>query len=395
MKKRIEISYGRQFIDDQDIFTVNKSLKNKLITTGKFVKNFEQKIKNTLNVKYAVTCINGSAALHLAFLAINLKKGDVILMPSINFISAYRMADLMMAKIYLVDVDPLTGQITPQNLLKSIKKNKLKKIKAVVTMYLGGFPENNLVFFKMKKKYNFHLIEDACHAFGAKYKLNNKKYHVGSCKHSDLSVFSFHPVKTITTGEGGAITTNNKSFAKKIELYKNHGFVRKKKYWQYDIKNLGNNYRLSDINCALGLSQIKKMKKFIDYRKKIFLFYKKKFRELVDYIKLPNYNIQNDSSYHLFLISLNLKNLICSKDKLFSFLNEKGIFPQYHYKPIFKFSFYKNKDHEKYYGASEYYKNTLSLPIYFGLKKNEQAYIIKSIFKFIKLHKRVIKKKDK
>ena len=146
MKKKIEISYGRQFIDKDDISAVNRSLRNKLITTGKYVKKFEQKIKKTLKVKYAITCINGTAALHLAFLAINLKKNDIVLMPSVNFISAYKMADLMGAKIHLVDVDPLTGQMSPQTLLKTIKQNKLKKIKAVVTMYLGGYPENNFSF---------------------------------------------------------------------------------------------------------------------------------------------------------------------------------------------------------------------------------------------------------
>ena len=156
---------------------------------------------------------------------------------------------------------------------------------------------------------------------------------------------------------------------------------------------MGNNYRLSDINCALGLSQMKKMKKFIDYRKKIFLSYKKKFQELRDYIKLPNYNIQNDSSYHLFLISLNLKNLKCSKDKLFSFLNKKGLFPQYHYTPIFKFSFYKNKDREKYYGASEYYKNTLSLPIYFGLKKTTKHILLKVYLNLLNCTKKFLRKK--
>ena len=388
INRKIEIPYGKQFIDKQDILTVSKALKSKLITTGEYVTNFEKKIKETVKVKFATSCINGTAGLHLAFLAINLKKNDVVLMPAINFISAYRVANLMGAKIYLLDVDPFTGQITPETLLKAIKLNKLKKIKAIVTMYMGGYPENNLNFYKIKKKYNCYLIEDACHAFGAKYKFRNKFHHIGSCKHSDISVFSFHPVKTITTGEGGAVTTNNKSFAKRIVLYKNHSFIRQKKYWHYDIKKLGNNYRLSDINCALGLSQIKKLNKFINYRKKVFLFYKKELEKFKKYIRLPNYNEKNYSSYHLFLISLNLKYLSYSKDKLFNFLNYRNIYPQYHYMPIFKFSFYKNKNNTKYYGASEYYKNTLSLPIYFGLKKKEQIHIIKSLFKFIKMYKR-------
>ncbi len=386
------IPYGKQFIDRQDISTVSKALQGKLITTGEFVKKFENKIKQKLKAKYCVSCINGTAALHLAFLGIGIKKNDVVLMPSINFISAYRMASLMGAKIYLVDVDPISGQMTPETLLKCIKQNKIKKIKAIVTMYMGGFPENIIDFYKIKKKYRCLLIEDACHAFGAEYKFNNRKYQIGSCKHSDISVFSFHPVKSITTGEGGAITTNNKVFAKKMDIYKNHGFIKKNKYWEYDINNLGNNYRLSDINCALGLSQINKLKKFINYRKKVFLFYQKSLKKVEKYIKLPKYDKNVFPSYHLFLISINLNKLSSAKNKLFNFLNNKGIFPQFHYTPIYNFTFYKKKKNTKFVGASNYFKNVLSLPIYFNLKKKDQMYIVKNLIQFIAKYKKNITK---
>jgi dTDP-4-amino-4,6-dideoxygalactose transaminase len=199
------IPYGRQYIDSQDIKFVSKALKKDLITTGDYVKKFEDKISKILKVKFTTVCSSGTSALYLALIAINLKKDDVIVMPAINFIAVYNMARLMNAKIFLADVDSLTGQMTPETLLGCIRKNKLKKIKAIVTMYLGGYPENVIEFYNIKKRFNCYLIEDACHAFGAKYEYNKKYFNIGSCKHSDIAVFSFHPVKTITTGEGGAI----------------------------------------------------------------------------------------------------------------------------------------------------------------------------------------------
>jgi dTDP-4-amino-4,6-dideoxygalactose transaminase len=287
------IPYGRQFINYQDIKFVSKSLKEDLITTGNYVKKFENNISKFFNVKYASTCNSGTSALHLAFMAIELKKDDVVIMPAINFIAAYNMARFMNAKIFLADVDPLTGQMTPDTLLECIKNNKIKKIKVIVTMYLGGYPENVFEFYNIKKKYNCYLIEDACHALGSKYLFNKNFFYIGSCKHSDLSTFSLHPVKTITTGEGGIVTTNNKVFYNRIISFKSHGIKKDKiSHWKYDISKSGFNYRLSDINCALGLSQLKKINNFINYRKKVFNVYnaelKKKILLIFLFIKKIN-----------------------------------------------------------------------------------------------------------
>jgi dTDP-4-amino-4,6-dideoxygalactose transaminase len=254
------IPYNRQYIDTHDIRLVSQVLKEDLITTGRYVKKFENKISKFLKVKYTATCNSGTSALHLALITIDLKKDDVIIMPVINFIAVYSMARLMNAKIFLADVDPLTGQMTPETLLKCIKINKLKKIKAIVTMYLGGYPENIIQFYNIKKKLNCYLIEDACHALGAEYLYKNNYLRVGSCKHSDISVFSLHPVKTITAGEGGLVTTNKKILYNRIVSLRSHGINKDKNYhWKYNINKPGFNYRLSDLNCALGLSQIKKI----------------------------------------------------------------------------------------------------------------------------------------
>jgi dTDP-4-amino-4,6-dideoxygalactose transaminase len=375
------INYGRQYIDSSDLKKVSLALKQKFITSGNYVKKFEKKIKFFLNVNYAASCSSGTSALHLAFMSIDLKKDDIIIMPIINFIASYNMAKLLGAKIYFADVDKCTGQMTPQTILECVKKNKIKKIKAIIVMYLGGYPENILEFYKIKKKFNCYLIEDACHALGAKYLYKKKYQMVGSCKHADISTFSLHPVKTITAGEGGVITTNNKEIYKKIINLRSHFIQRKNKYWKYDIKQLGFNYRLSDINCSLALSQLEKINKFINYRKKLYNFYQKEFLKLKNFVYLPRYNQNNKSSYHLFIILINFKKLKVSKDNFISFLNKKKIYCQFHYIPIYKFSFYKSKI-KNFYGAEKYYNIGVSIPIYYNLKKIDQKRVINSIFLF-------------
>jgi dTDP-4-amino-4,6-dideoxygalactose transaminase len=380
------IPYGRQYIDSQDIRFVSKALKQDLITTGNYVKKFEKNISKFLKVKFAISCSTGTSAIHLAFMSINLKKGDVIVMPSINFIAAYNMARLMNANIFLADVDPLTGQMTPQTLLETIKRNKLKKIKAILTMYLGGYPENVVEFYYIKKKFKCYLIEDACHALGAKYLFNKKYLPIGSCKHSDISTFSLHPVKTITTGEGGLVTTNNKIIYNKIIKLRSHGIYRNKNlHWKYDVKNISYNYRLSDLNCALGLSQLKKIQIFINYRKKIFNFYRLSLMKFRNFIKFPLYN-SNEPSYHLFLVSVNFKKFILRKNKLLELLKKNNIFCQYHYIPIYKFKIFKKKMNLDFYKGSEiYYKNSLSLPIFYNLSFNSAKQVVKKMLTILKL----------
>jgi dTDP-4-amino-4,6-dideoxygalactose transaminase len=378
------IPYGRQYIDNQDIRFVSKALKQDLITTGDYVKKFENKISSFLKARYVISCNSGTSALHLALMAINLKKDDKIIMPAINFIAVYNMAKIMNANIFLANVDPLTGQMTPKTLLECIKKNKLKKIKAIVTMYLGGHPENVIEFYKIKKKFNCYLIEDACHALGSKYLYNKKYLSIGSCKHSDIAAFSLHPVKSITSGEGGLVTTNNKVLANKIFLFRSHGIERHKNHhWEYQIRYSGFNYRLSDINAALALSQLKKIGKFLIYRKKVYDYYLKELSVFKDVLNFPKYNKNNISSYHLCLLSINFKKNIFTKNNFLKFLKKNKIISQYHYIPIYNFKVFKEK---KYYykDVSKYYKTTVSLPIYFKLKVSDQKYIIKKIKFFLK-----------
>lgn len=374
--------YGKHFIDSKDVNEVSKSLKLDAITNGKNIEIFEKKLSKYTGSKFVSVCNSGTSSILLAFMSIELKKNDVIIMPSINFIAAYNMAKFLGAKIYLADVDKNTGQMSPQNVLDCCKKFKIKKVKAVIPMYLGGYPQNAQNFIKLKKKLKCYIIEDACHALGASYKYKNKNYKIGSCKHSDISTFSLHPLKTITTGEGGVVCTNNKNLDKKIKLLRSHGLIRDhKKHWVYNSQFFGFNFRINDFQCALGISQLKKIRKFIIERKKIYSFYKLKFNKF-DFLDLPKYDLNNSSSYHLCLINIKKFN-IKKKDAFIKYMAKKKIMVQYHYIPIYKFDLFK----EKYIGKNSelFYKSSVSIPIYYGLSKKKQNYIIQKIkYFFIK-----------
>ena len=378
------IPYGRQYIDNKDKRYVLDSLSNNLITTGSYVNKFEKELNKYFKCNYSYVCSSGTAAIHLAMMSINLKKDDIILMPAINFIASYNIAKMMQLKIYLVDVDENTGQITPDKIVECIKKNKLKKINALVVMYHGGFPEYSKNFYDLKKKYNFFLIEDACHALGAEYRYNNKFFKIGSCKHSDICTFSMHPVKTITTGEGGAITTNNLKIEKNIKLLRSHGISRNKKnYWKYDVLKCGFNYRLSDINCALGFSQLKKINFFIKKRKKIYEKYLTKFKNFHPNMIIPTYSNSIKSSYHLFIININFDKLKKNKDQFIKYLVSKNIYAQYHYIPLYKFTAYSEKS-IYLAGSEKYFKSSVSIPIFVSLNNKDQNRIIKVIKNYFK-----------
>ena len=383
-----KIFYGRQSISNNDIKSVKRSLERKTLTQGSLVSKLENNFRKYLGSKYALVCSSGTAALHLSLLSIGIKKNDIIIMPSINFIAVYNLSISLGAKVILVDVDPLTGQMIVDKVLSSINSKNKDRIKAIVTMNLGGYPENIKKFFNIKKKFGFYLIEDACHALGSKFEFNNKLKKIGSCKYADISTFSLHPLKVITSGEGGVISTNNRFLAKKIEILRSHGLKKNKKYyWKYTHEDFGYNYRLSEINCSLAISQLSKIEVFIKKRKKIAQYYVKNLTPLKKFITIPNYNNFNLSSFHLFVIHINLKNLKGSKDNFFKFLNKKNIYPQYHYMPIYRIVKNIKFNLNKFRNTEKYYKTAVSIPIYYDLTFKDQDHVIKSIKKYINIYK--------
>ncbi len=389
-KSKRFLPYGRQSIDQSDIKKVSRVLKNDFITQGPNVKNFEIKFAKYVGAKYAVACSNGTAALHLSCLALNLGPGKKLLTSTITFVASANCAQYVGAETLFADIDPSTFCISIESLKKILIK---KKVDAVVVVHMSGHPANLQEIYKLKKKYDFHVIEDACHALGGFYK-NTK---IGSCKYSDLSTFSFHPIKSITTGEGGMITTNNKNTYKKLLNLRSHGihkntndFYNKKiafdkkgnpNMWYYEMNELGYNYRITDIQSALGESQLKKINKFINLRRKVAKIYNEGFAKN-DLIETPIENSDVKHAYHLYTILINFKKLGKSRNEIMKVLKKNNIGTQVLYIPVHLQPYYLKKygfKRGQFPFAEKYYDRCLSLPIFANLKKNEVNYVINKV----------------
>ena len=376
------IPYGKQNIEKKDLVAVTNALKQDKITTGPLVEKFEKNICFFTKSKYSIVCNSGTSAILLAMQSINVAKNDVIIMPTINFIASYNVAKILGAKVFLADVDKYTGQMTPQDVIDCCRKFNLKTIKAVIVMYHSGTPLNAEKFKNLKKKYNCTIIEDACHALGAEYKFRNKFYKIGSCKHSDICTFSLHPLKTITTGEGGIVTTNNQKIAKRVKSLVSLGINRKKKHWEYDVDNYGLNLRMNDFQSALGISQLKKINVFLKKRESLFEKYIFRLRE-IDSINLPYSNKNYKSANHLFIINIKGFNK-SKKEKLIKYMLKNKIILQYHYIPIYKFKVFKDKFMSK--NAEIFFKTSVSLPIFYNMSLKNLKKVTDHLKKYFKTY---------
>ena len=385
----LKYPYARPTVTKEDEKEVIRALKGQFLTGGKIIKNFENKITNTFKSKYAIVCNSGTAALHLIYKSLGLSKGDSILTTPVTFLATASAAKMCNANVCFSDVDPDTGLVIPELLENKLKNRKLN-IKIVTVVHLGGRICNLEEISDICKKYKCYLVEDACHAPGTHY-INKKniKTNIGSCNYSIASSFSFHAIKHITMAEGGCITTNNKSLNNKIRLLLNHSMERKNyknqtsgnfsRPWYYKVSDLGWNYRASEINSALGLSQIKRLKKIIIKRKEIANYYYKELKDF-SYVNFPkNAFSDNTNAWHLFTVLIDFKKLGLSKSKIVNDLFKKGIGTQVHYIPLFLQPFYKNKDKNIYKGSLEYYSKNLSLPMYDTLEKRDIVYISRKL----------------
>ena len=374
------ISYGRQNIDKEDIKSVVKVLKSDFLTQGPIVKKFESRLEKKLNTKYVCCVSSATAALQLVAKSLNWKKGDKIVSSPITFIAGIAGAIHCGAFPEFIDIDKNTFNIDPNKLEDKLKKQK--NIKAALITDFAGQPSDWEDLHYLKKKYKIHLINDNCHSLGAKYK-NNIGY---ATKYADVSCLSFHPVKHITTGEGGAILTNNKKLHSKFNLYRSHGITRSKnnikKPWLYEIDELGFNFRLSDISAALGISQLQKLDKFIKYRQEIAKKYNESLSEIHE-LKLPDLKPNRTHAYHLYVLRINFKKLKKNKFDLFQLFLKNKIKLQVHYIPIFLQPYFKKKykiKHKDFQNTMDYYEEAFSIPIYYGLK-NETIFKVNKLLK--------------
>ncbi len=370
------IPYGKQFIQDDDIANVVETLKSDYLTTGPKVKEFEEALASYCEVKYVVAVANGTAALHLASLVL-LKKDDKVLTTPNSFLATSNSILYVGAKPIFVDITK-DGNIDLDLCEDELKKDST--IKAIYAVAFSGNPLNQDKLKYLKERYKVAIVEDCAHAIGATY--NGIK--AGSCVNSDCSILSFHPVKHITTAEGGAITTNSKEIYEKLLLLRAHGMIKTPdmKPWEYEMRDLGYNYRITDIQCALGLSQLNKLPEFINRRFEIAKKYDKAFENT---IVRPLYAFDGKSSYHLYVVLVEFTKLNISKEELFIKLREKKIGIQLHYMPINKQPYYISLGYgdEIMSVMDKYYEECFSLPMYPLLSDEEQDYVIKTLFEIL------------
>ncbi len=387
------IPYGKQRITKEDVQAVTEALTSELITQGPIVPSFEQALCDYTQAQFAVAVNSGTSALHIACMALNLGKNDWLWTTPISFVASSNCALYCGAKVDFVDINSETWNIDVsclhQKLIKAKKDNRLPKI--LVAVHLCGLSCEMQEILNLSKVFGFKIIEDASHAIGGMY----KDKPIGSGKYSDITVFSFHPVKTITTGEGGAALTNRAALSDKMRLLRSHGITKDENLmlgnvdgdWHYQQLYLGYNYRLTDIQAALGCSQLKRLKSIIRKRQKIASNYDKLLNEFD--LKKPYKAEQHNSANHLYVIRVNR----LQRKNIFDFLRHHQIGVNVHYMPIYRHPFYQKNDKHQLYSSflfpesEKYYAEAITLPLYPELKYNEQQYIVSKLKEALQVNK--------
>lgn len=383
------IPYGKQDISEADIQAVVDVLRSDFLTQGPAVPAFESSVANYCKAKYAVAANSATSALHIACLALGVGKGDIVWTSPITFVASANCALYCGAKVDFVDIDPHTYNMSIERLIEKLeyaeKSGELPKV--VIPVHLSGQPCEMQEIHALSQKYGFKVIEDASHAIGAKY----QNEPVGNCQYSDITIFSFHPVKIITSAEGGMALTNQKELADQMILLRSHGITRdisKMTHvsdgpWYYQQINLGYNYRMTDLQAALGLSQMQRLDAFIEKRHRIAQRYNEMFSDLP--ITTPWQRPDGYSALHLYIIRLQLDKITLSHQDFFIKLRESNIGVNLHYIPIYLHPFYEKFGYRsyEYKNSNAYYAEAISLPMYSSLTEPEQTYVCEVIKKLV------------
>ncbi|MCY9032983.1 UDP-4-amino-4,6-dideoxy-N-acetyl-beta-L-altrosamine transaminase [Bacillus inaquosorum] len=375
------LPYGRQWLDEEDIQSVVDVLRGDYLTTGPTIDLFEQKVAEYAGSSYAVAFSSGTAALHAACFAAGISQGDEVITTPITFAASANCILYMGAKPVFADIDPLTYNIDPD----SIEKLITPKTKAIIPVDFTGQPVNHDRIQKIAKANNLIVIEDAAHALGASYKGEK----IGSI--SDMTMFSFHPVKHITTGEGGMITTNNKTYYEKLLQFRSHGITRDPKKltqdhgsWYYEMHFLGFNYRMTDIQASLGISQLKKVDDFIETRNHLARIYNEKLKT-ISHIHLPSQDAASTSSWHLYIINLKLDQLKGNRDDIFNAMQQENIGVNVHYIPVYLHPYYQRLGYQVGLcpNAENFYKGIITLPLFQSMNEKDADDVIKALKKVV------------
>jgi len=387
------IPYSHQSIRSDDIKEVVKALKSDWITQGPKIREFEEALSKYTGAKYAIAVSSGTAALHLSMLALDVGKQDKLLTSPITFSASANCALYVGAKPEFIDIDDRAYHLDINRLESFLKvPSNRHGIKVVVPVHFMGTVIDIIKIKEICDKYGIKIVEDAAHALGAKYKFRNKWVKVGSCKHSDITIFSFHPIKHITTGEGGAILTNSKRIYESLLRLRHHGIIKglrptspllrkfSENYWFYDIPHFGFNYRITDFQCSLGISQLKKLDSLVQVRRNLVQVYNRSLSE-IDQIKVPYERDGTYASYHLYVIRVPAN----KRNDLYNYLRENHIYTQVSYIPIHLLTYYQEnfgyKDGD-FPIAEKYFRECLSLPLYPDLSKTDHCRIISKVKRF-------------
>ena len=360
------LPYGRQSIDEDDIAAVVEALRSDYLTTGPRVGRFEARLAELVGAPQALAVANGTAALHAACAVAGLGPGDEVLVPALTFLASANCARYVGAEPVFVDVDPRSGLIDLDDAARRVSA----KTKAIIPVHLNGRPVDLAGVAALAARHGLRVIEDAAHALGASYAGTK----IGDCAHSDMAIFSFHPVKHITTGEGGAITTRSEELARALAEFRSHGMVRDPARleqpapgpWYYEQQSLGFNYRITDLQCALGYSQLAKLERFVARRRALAARYDSLFAELAPVEPVAIGTADSSSAYHLYAVLIDFAACDTTRAALMAGLRERGILTQVHYIPVPNQPYYRARGArpEDYPGAEAYYGQVLSLPLF-------------------------------
>lgn len=379
------IAYGHQSINDADCKAVVDVLKGDWLTQGPSVDRFERALEASFGVPHAVACSNGTAALHLAALALGWQPGDVVMVPAVTFLASANCALYVGAEPFFVDMDDVSMTVDPNEVERHVKALRAagRRVRAVVGVDLAGHPCDWAALRTIADRYDLQLLDDACHAMGA-VAADGKR--IGSGEHADLTALSFHPVKHITTAEGGAVLTRDDRYAASLRRLRSHGIVRGPEdvadwegSWHHDMVELGFNYRLTDIQAALGSSQLARLPEFVDRRRAIADTYRARFAN-DPRVRVPVEQPGVVHAYHLFVARIDFAAQGTTRRAVFEYCRERRISPQVHYRPIFMNSFYRHRGDnaraESWTPVScRYYDEAISLPMYPDLTDPEIAYV--------------------
>jgi UDP-4-amino-4,6-dideoxy-N-acetyl-beta-L-altrosamine transaminase len=392
------IPYGRQLVEEDDIQAVVNVMRSDWLTSGPAVEIFEQALAARITARHVLACSSGTAALHMATIAAGLRPGDQAIVPTVTFLATANAVCFTGANVVFADVDADTGLLTPQSFLEALTRADASRIKAVLPVHLAGQCPDMEGIIEIARQYGVLVIEDAAHAIGSTFiDRHGKRTPVGSGALGDIATFSFHPVKTIAMGEGGAVSTNSDELAEKMSLARNHGMTRDQAVfrnddaafdaqgnvnpWYYEMHHLGYNYRASDLHCALGTSQLAKLDRFIDHRSRLIVAYDAAIQGNYDLLKPLERTPFGEPAWHLYPVLIDFAKIGKSRLQVMVDLREKGIGTQVHYIPVHSQPYYRQQNASvDFTGAQTYYERTLSLPLHTSMEIADVDQIVETLF---------------